>query len=241
MKNLQKPSILITGSSRGIGAELAKICSQSGFKVLLHGRSKTNELLDLSEELDAEYFCFDLTKESEIKKSFMHISELNILINCAGINISKPFNSLTTEDWNSIYAINVFGLVNTIKHAYPLLKKNKLSKIINIGSIKGIHSSVGRAAYASSKAAVINITSSLAKEFSPNILVNCVSPGFTNTEMTEKTWSTRITEQVNSILLKRMADPKEIAEVVLFLCSEKCKYITGQNIIVDGGFSIKSV
>ena len=85
------------------------------------------------------------------------------------------------------------------------------------------------------------MTSSLAKEFAPNIIVNCVSPGFTNTEMTKQTWSLRIKKQVESILLNRMAETKEIAEVILFLCSEKCNYITGQNIIVDGGFSIKNV
>ena len=169
------------------------------------------------------------------------MEKLNILINSAGINISKPFLDLAPHDWQSIYDVNVFGLVNVIKHSYPILKKNKLSKIINISSIKAIHSSVGRAAYASSKASVINITSSLAKEFAPEIIVNCVSPGFTKTQMTEQTWSKRISNQVDTILLDRIAEPEEIAEVILFLCSEKCNYITGQNIIVDGGFSIKNV
>ena len=93
---------------------------------------------------------------------------------------------------------------------------------------------------ASSKAAVINLTTGLAKELAPRILVNAVAPGFTNTEMTKNTWSDRIKKQVNNILLKRMADPKEIAEVVLFLSSDMNQYITGQTINVDGGFSIKN-
>ena len=241
MNKKDKPSILITGSSRGIGAALAKVCTKEGYNVILHGRTRSKEIISLAEELNSDYVCFDVKKESEIKKALMKISNLNILINSAGINISKPFNDLNLNDWHSIYEVNVFGLVNVIRNAYPLLRKNKLSKIINLGSIKGTYSAVGRAAYASSKAAVINLTSSLAKEFAPKIIVNSVSPGFTSTSMTEKTWSKRISAQVDSILLNRMAEPKEIAEVILFLCSEKCNYITGQNIIVDGGFSIKNV
>ena len=241
MNKKNDSSILITGSSRGIGAALARACYQEGFNVILHGRAKSQDLLNLAKELNSKIIYFDVTNEVELKNSLKQLTKLNILINCAGINISKPFNDLSKADWQSVYDVNVFGLVNVIKYTYPILKKNQLSKIINISSIKGIHSSVGRAAYASSKAAVINITSSLAKEFAPKIIVNCVSPGFTKTKMTEQTWSERIKNQVESILLGRIADPKEIAEVVLFLCSEKCNYITGQNIIVDGGFSIKNV
>ena len=209
--------------------------------MILHGRSKTEELLSLSKELNACFVCFDVTKELEIKNALRSFSELDILVNSAGINISKPFSDLSLIDWKSIYDVNVFGLVNVIRYVYPLLKKNQRSKIINLGSIKGTYSGVGRAAYASSKAAVINLTTSLAKEFAPEVLVNCVSPGFTLTKMTEETWSERIKNQVDSILLERMADPLEIAELILFLCSDKCEYMTGQNLIVDGGFGIKNV
>lgn len=238
----KKQTILITGSSRGIGAELAKLCKKSGFNIILHGKSKTKELLLLAKELDSEFVFFDVTKELEVKKAFINIQQLNIIVNSAGINISKPFEELEISDWKSIYNTNVFGIVNVIKSALPILKKNKsASKIINLASVKGTYSAVGRAAYASSKAAVINLTSSLAKEFSPEIIVNCVSPGFSSTQMTEKTWSERIRDQVDTILLKRVADPKEIAQVILFLCSEESSYITGQNITVDGGFGIKNV
>ena len=241
--NIKKEkTILITGSSRGIGAEVAKLCKESGFNIILHGRSKTQELISLANKLNSEFIFFDVKKELEVKKALMNIPNSNIIINSAGINISKPFEKLDLSDWQSIYDTNVYGIVNVIKNALPILKKNKsVSKIINIASIKGTYSAVGRAAYASSKASVINITSSLAKEFAPDIIVNCVSPGFTSTEMTEKTWSKRIKDQVNTILLKRMAHPKEIAHVILFLCSDECTYITGQNINVDGGFGIKNV
>lgn len=242
MTNKKNQTILITGSSRGIGAEVAKLCKESGFNIILHGRSKTQELLSLSNELDAEFIFFDVTKELEVKQSLTQIPNLNIIVNSAGINISKPFEKLDLEDWHSIYNTNLYGIVNVIKNALPILKKNKsVSKVINIASVKGTYSAVGRAAYASSKAAVINMTTCLAKEFAPDIIFNCVSPGFTATQMTEKTWSKRIKDQIDSILLQRMAHPKEIAQVILFLCSEECSYITGQNINVDGGFGIKNV
>ena len=237
-----KKTILITGSSRGIGAEVARLCKEFGFKVILHGRSKTKELLSLANELESDYIYFDVSKELEVKKAVKHIPNLNIIVNSAGVNISKPFEELNLKDWQTTYDTNVYGIVNVIRNALPILKKNKsVSKIINIASTKGTYSAVGRAAYASSKAAVINMTTSLAKELAPDIMVNCVSPGFTSTKMTEKTWSKRIKAQVDSILLQRMAHPKEIAQVILFLCSEECSYITGQNINVDGGFGIKNV
>jgi 3-oxoacyl-[acyl-carrier protein] reductase len=235
-------TIFITGSSRGIGAEVARLSKKNGFKVILHGRTKSNSLIRLSQELEAEYFYFDVKDIDSIENCFKKISTLDALVNSAGLNISKPFKDLTYTDWNTVYSTNVFGLVSVIQKAIPLLKKNKsLTRIVNIASIKGTYSSVGRVAYASSKAAVINITSGLAKEMAPQILVNSVSPGFTKTKMTDETWSERIEKQVNSILLKRVAKPHEIAEVIYFLCSEKCTYITGQNINVDGGYGIKDL
>lgn len=241
-KKNQERVILITGSSRGIGASLAKLCKQDGYKVILHGKTKSRELLNIAEELNSDFLVFDISNQLEIKNSLKNIKKLDIIVNSAGVNVSKPFEELDFKDWQLIYNINVFGMVNVIKYSLPILKGNKsISKIINIGSVKGSYSAAGRAAYASSKAAVINLTTSLAKEYAPNIIVNCVSPGFTATKMTDDTWSKRIKQQVNSILLKRMANPKEIAEVILFLCSDKCNYITGQNIIVDGGFGIKNV
>ena len=233
--------ILITGSSRGIGASLAYLSKRSGYKVILHGQTESKKLLDLSKELASEYVCFDIRNESEIIHAFSRIPKLDVLVNSAGLNISKPFDDLTLSDWHQIYNINVFGLSTVIKHALPIIRKSReVGRIVNIASVKGTYSAVGRLAYASSKSAVINLTSGLAKELAPDILVNCVSPGFTATEMTRKTWSDRIKKQVSSILLGRIADPEEIAEVIMFLCSEKCTYITGQNIIVDGGFGIRN-
>ena len=234
-------TILITGSSRGIGESLAKIAKNSGFNVILHGRKKSKKLFSLSNELKSEYLIFDVNNVKQIKSAFRKLKKVDILVNSAGINISKKFLSLEEKDWKSIYNTNIFGISNVIKFALPILKKSSTpSKIINIGSVKGTYSAVGHVAYASSKAALINFTTGLAKELSPKVLVNCISPGFVDTEMTKKTLTARVKKQINSILLKRVAKPVEIANVILFLCSDQCNYITGQNIIVDGGFGIKN-
>jgi len=238
---MKKKCILITGSSRGIGASIARLAKYSGYEVIVHGKTESAVLVDLAKEIDSKYVVFDVCKENEIAKVISDINVIDVLVNSAGLNISKSFEKLTDNDWRAIYNINVFGLANVTRHVVPIMKKNttSVSKIVNIASIKGIYSSVGRVAYASSKAAVINLTSGLAKELAPKILVNAVAPGFTNTEMTENTWSDRIKNQVSNILLERMADPVEIAELVLFLSSDANSYITGQTINIDGGFSIK--
>lgn len=236
-----KKKILVTGSSRGIGAAIAKLASRDGFEVILHGRCKSRELLELSSSLSCKYTIFDVSVEDQVKRAVSEVSDLYALVNSAGVNISKSFVDLTDIDWKKIYDVNVFGLVNVVRHFSPvILSTSGVGKIINIASVKGCNSSVGRLGYASSKAAVINITAGLAKELAPNILVNAVAPGFTFTEMTESTWGERIQKQVESILLGRMAYPEEIAETALFLLSSKCSYTTGQTLIVDGGFSIKN-
>ena len=233
--------ILITGSSRGIGAAIARLANERGYEVILHGKTQSSSLIKLAKELGSSFLAFDICNEKEIKKGISEINSIDILINSAGINISKPFQDLSDAEWRSVYDINVFGLANVTRNIIPIMNNSHtLGKIVNIASIKGLYSSVGRLAYGSSKAAVINMTTGLAKELAPRILVNAIAPGFTFTDMTESTWSDRIKNQVDSILLKRMADPFEIAKVALFLASDDNTYITGQTINVDGGFSIKN-
>jgi 3-oxoacyl-[acyl-carrier protein] reductase len=236
-----KKVILITGSSRGIGAAIARLAKSQGYEVILHGKTQSSYLLDIAKELNSEYLVFNLSKENEVKQALSKISQIDVLINSAGVNISKAFDNLTDNDWRAVYDTNLFGLVNVIRHAVPIMKDSKnIGKIVNIASIKGLYASVGRVAYASSKAAVINLTVGLAKELAPGILVNAVAPGFTNTEMTSNTWSDRIKNQVDNILLKRMCSPEEVAKLVLFLSGGSNEYITGQTINIDGGFSIKN-
>lgn len=237
---LKNKTVLITGSSRGIGAAIARLAKEHGAEVILHGRTESENLKKLSQELNAKYIFCDVRDRHQIMEQLNGYEKIDVLVNNAGINPSKTFMDLTNEDWTDIFETNVLGTVNFSKAVIPKMIDNRYGKIINIASAKGHHHVRGKPAYASSKAAIMRITSSMAEEFAPHISVNAVAPGFTETEMTEKTLSPKIQSQIDKILLKRMAQPEEIAEVILFLASDRSSYITGQTISVDGGFSIVS-
>ncbi len=235
---LANKRILITGSSRGIGAAVARLAKSYGADVILHGKIDSPELRALAAELNAGYFSCDVADETAMREGVGTVGAVDILINNAGISISKPFLELTTEDWIQVLNTNIIGIVNASKAVIPGMLERKSGKIVHISSIKGFPHTAGRAAFAASKAAILTLTASMAKEFAPHILVNCVAPGFTETETTKRAWSERIYQQISKSPLGRAAQPEEIAEVLLFLASDKANYITGQTIVVDGGYSI---
>ncbi|MDP3986955.1 MAG: glucose 1-dehydrogenase [Nanoarchaeota archaeon] len=237
---LENRTVLITGSSRGIGAATARLAKEHGADVILHGKTDSESLQNLSRELDSRYIFCDVSNELRVQEEVRKIGSIDVLVNNAGINPSKTFMELTSQDWRDILEVNVLGTVNFSKTVIPRMLEKQYGKIINVASVKGYSHVSGKPAYASSKAAVIRMTSSMAEEFAPYILVNAVAPGFTETEMTERTISPKIQNQINRIPLKRMAEPREIAEAILFLASDKANYITGQTICVDGGFSISN-
>ena len=237
---LKDKTILITGSSRGIGAATARLAKKYNARVILHGKTESVELKNLAKELNASYIFCDVSDEESVKKEVDKIGKIDVLVNNAGINPSKTFMQLTNNDWREIFEVNVLGVVNFSRAVIPQMLEIKSGKIINLASIKGYNSIQGKPAYASSKAAVMRITSSMAEEFAPNILINAVAPGFTETDLTKSTISPKIQAQIDKIPLKRMALPEEIAEVILFLASDKSNYITGQTIVVDGGYTVSS-
>lgn len=237
---LKDKIILITGSSSGIGAATAKLAKEYGAKVILHGKTESEELKTLAKELSCEYvFCDVVDKtsvESEIARILEKVKRIDALVNCAGITIRQKFLESTDEAWLEIFKVNVLGTTHFCQAVIPQMQKNKYGRIINIASIRGFPITSGGPAYAASKAAIVTITASLAKQFAP-ITINAVAPGFTNTPMAE-TWDAKVWEQVKSSLAGRAAEPKEIAEAILFLASDKASFITGQTVIVDGGYSI---
>ena len=236
---MQRKKILITGSSRGIGAAIARRAKEENFDVVLHGQTNSDVLIALKDELDCEAIYFDVADWDDVKHKLSCIDRIDGLVNCAGVNYSAPFEELKLEHWRSIYSVNVFGLVGVSLACLPFLRQSPSARIVNVGSVKGQYSAVGRAAYATSKAAVSQLTVAMAKELAPDILVNCIAPGFVDTDMTQNTMSPRIKSQIQSALLGRIAHPDEIAASVLFFCGDKCSFITGQTLTVDGGFSIK--
>jgi len=233
--------ILITGSARGIGAATAKLAKERGAKVILHGKSESDQLKQLAKELSVDYIICDVVDEKRTKKAvdevLKKVGKIDVLINCAGMTNSKPFLELTDEDWLDAYKVNVLGTVHACKAVLPHMQAAKSGRIVNISSIRGYGITSGRAAYSAAKASIINLTCTLAKEYAPVILVNAVAPGFTETDMS-KTWSERVWNQVKQSLLGRIAQPEEIAEVILFLASPKNTFMTGQTLLVDGGYSI---
>ena len=238
-KMLEKRTILITGSSKGIGASVARLAKNYGANVILHGKTESESLKTLARELDSPYIFCDVSDEESVRREVESLEGIDILVNNAGINPSKNFMELTGSDWREIFNVNLLGPVYFSKAVLPKMIEKRYGRIINISSFKGLNYVSGKPAYAASKAAVIRLTSSMAEEFARyGINVNSVAPGFTETEMTASTMSPKIQSQVDKIPLNRMGKSEEIAEAVLFLASDKASYITGQTIIVDGGLSI---
>ena len=225
MNKKKDSSILITGSSRGIGAALARVCHQEGFEVILHGRSKSKNLLNLAKELNSQIIYFDVTDEIELKNSLKQLKKLNILINCAGINISKPFNDLSKADWQSVYDVNVFGVISLIQCLLPFFKKD--SHVVNISSIGGISGSSkfpGLTAYSSSKGALNILTEVLAEEFKESgPKFNSLSLGSVNTPMLNKAFPG----------YKAQVNPNEMASFIFDFANNSSKVFNGKVIPVS--------
>jgi NAD(P)-dependent dehydrogenase (short-subunit alcohol dehydrogenase family) len=239
---LKDKIILITGSSSGIGLATAKLAKGYGAIVILHGRDESEELKNLSKELNCEYICCDVadqaTVSSEINRILEKVKKIDILVNSAGIAPAQEFLGSTDEEWLSVFKVNVLGTTHFCQAVIPQMQKNNYGRIVNIASIKGYQNMASPTAYSASKAAIINITSSLAKQFAPDIAVNAVSPGYTDTPMSLTRTQGWAMDKAKTALLGRVAQPEEIAEAILFLASDKASFITGQTILVDGGYSI---
>ena len=235
--------VLITGSSRGMGAAAAKILHERGAKVILHGKTETSELKNLAKKLSAEFIACDVTDgdavQEAVDKAVSELGKVDALINCAGVVVPKSFLEADDENWLEQFSVNVLGTVHFCQAVIPYMQEAQKGRIVNVASIRGHENMASNRgmAYSASKAAVVNLTASLAKEYAPHITVNAVSPGFTMTDMS-KTWNDTVWSQVKTALLERAAQPEEIAEAIVFLASDRASFITGQTLIVDGGYSI---
>lgn len=240
---LKDKIVLITGSSSGIGAAIAELALKYKAKVVLHGKTESEHLINRAKNMKAFFVASDVSNKSEVQASTKKIidkfGKIDVLINCAGINKVKPFLETEDHDWLDIYKTNVLGIVHFCQAVIPHMKSSHYGRIVNIASIRACDeaASVRTMAYSSSKASVVNITAALAKECAPEIAVNAVSPGFVETDMSQ-TWNEVVWKQARSSLFGRTGYPEEIAEVALFLASNRASFITGQTIIADGGYLI---
>ena len=238
---LKDKVVLITGSSSGIGAATARLAKEYGATVILHGRTESEKLKEVALQLKSAYiFCDVADKHAvdlEIKKILKTVEKIDVLINCAGIAPRPSFMESTDDVWLDVFKVNVLGTVHFCQAVIPIMSKAKGGRIVNIASIRANIGTSGKSVYGATKAAIVNLTAVLAKEFAPDIYINAVSPGYTDTPIS-KNWDEKVWSQVNKALVGRIGQPKEIAEAILFLASDKASFITGQTIIVDGGYSI---
>ncbi|MBC5628509.1 3-oxoacyl-[acyl-carrier-protein] reductase [Clostridium sp. NSJ-6] len=242
---LKNKNAVITGATRGIGREIAITLAKNGANIAINYRKENEELNSLVnelKELGVDVFTkkCDVSNGEEvdefIKESKMSLGSIDILVNNAGITKDGLILRMKENDFDSVIDVNLKGVFNTTKAASGIMMKQRYGKIINISSVVGLSGNAGQCNYAASKAGVIGFSKSIARELATrNVNVNVVAPGYINTDMT-KDLPEKIKENIiQSIPMKKIGEPKEVANLVLFLASELSDYITGQVISVDGG------
>ncbi len=235
----------VTGSTRGIGKEIAITLAESGYDIAINYRYENENLKITKKEIEEKGVkCLtvqgDVSSFEDCEKCIKNIideyGKIDVLVNNAGITKDTLLMRMKKEDFEDVIDINLVGTFNVTKNVISHMIKSRSGRIINISSVVGISGNAGQTNYSASKAGIIGFTKSLAKEVaSRGILVNAVAPGFIETDMTDILKDEIKDEITKNIPLKRVGTAKDVANVVKFLASEDSSYITGQVICVDGG------
>ena len=235
---------IITGGARGIGKEIALTFAREGANVVI-ADINSQTLAETEKEIascgvEVLTFTVDVTDyrqvEQMVNKTLDKFKKIDILISNAGITADALLVRMKEEDWDRVLAVNLKGTFNCTKAVSRVMLKQRSGKIINIASIIGLIGNVGQANYAASKAGVIGLTKSAARELAPRgINVNAIAPGFIQTEMTQRLPEEVKSKMLEAIPLKKFGQPHDVARLAAFLASEEAGYITGQVICVDGG------
>lgn len=248
MLDLKEKKALITGSSRGIGAEIAKKMAALGAEVIVNYASSKDRAEKVKGEIEAaggtahviqaDISDFEDAKNL-VKESYKTMGGLDILVNNAGITRDKLLLRMKEDDWDKVMDINLKGVFNCTKNAVRYLLKADNGKIINMSSVIGLIGNPGQANYSAAKAGMIGFTKTMAKELaSKGVCSNAVAPGFIITEMTDELKDGVKEDIINNVPLARFGEAEEVADLVAFLASDKANYINGQVINVDGGMSL---
>lgn len=247
VKKLKDKIVIVTGGIRGIGKAISQAFAKNGAKVYAFGRNIPENYLDFSDDSEinqrVEFVKVDVSNLESVTNAVGEISKkegrIDVLVNNAGVTKDNLLIRMSESDWDTVLNINLKGSFNCIKAVSRTMMGQRYGRIINIGSVVGTIGNPGQANYSASKAGMIGLTKSAAKELaSRNITVNLIAPGYVDTDMTNKLSDEQKDFFVNNIPLKRVAKVEEISSVVLFFASDAANYITGQVLHVDGGLAI---
>ncbi len=253
-KNVDKadfPVALVTGASRGIGAAVVRAFAGRGYAVALNCSSEGSlaEAQALADELSAvcnvETLCIraDVSDFAAVKEMVAQIMDkwgrIDVLVNNAGITRDGLLMRMTEEAFDQVIDVNLKGAFNCLRHVAPVMMKQRSGRIVNVSSVVGLYGNAGQVNYAASKAGVVGITKSAAKELAARgVTVNAVAPGFIETAMTQAMGEKAIGAVLDRIALKEFGKPEDVANAVSFLASDEARYITGQVLAIDGGMSL---
>ena len=239
---------IVTGASRGIGKATARTLAENGASVVINYNGSAEAAEAVVQNIrsrggEAEAIKCNVADFAEsavfVKTVLQKYGRVDILVNDAGITRDNLIVRMTEEEFDAVLDTNLKGAFHMIRHLTGTFIKQRCGKIINISSVSGILGNAGQANYAASKAGLIGLTKSVARELaSRNICVNAVAPGFIRTDMTEKLSETVRNNAIGQIPLKKMGSPEDVAQAVLFLAGETSDYITGQVLRVDGGMAM---
>lgn len=244
-KLLLGKTAMITGGGRGIGKQIVLTFAEQGANVIITDLKENEAILQLVKDVEgmgveALFLAYDVSKldqtEEAIKKAVERFGRIDILVNNAGITRDTLLMRMKEEDWDMVMNVNVKSIFNHTKAIQSVMLKQRFGSIINMGSVVGITGNAGQVNYSASKAAVIGLSKSVARELgSRNIRCNVIAPGFIETEMTQVLSQEVREAYLKTISLRRPGTPRDIANTALYLASDLSSYITGQVIVCDGG------
>ena len=231
---------IITGGAKGLGGEMAQLFAKEGARVI------AADMMPLTYEAEnVEFYQLNVTDGTACEALFQYAKEkfgrIDVLVNNAGITKDAMTRKMTDEQWDAVMAVNLKGVFNLTRHVGPFMQTQGGGSIINISSVVGIFGNIGQANYSATKAAVLGLTKTWAKEFSlkgSNVRVNAIAPGYIMTDILKTVPQDLLDKFAAMTMLGRLGQPHEVADAALFLASDESGYITGQTLQVDGGMRL---